>query len=113
MNGIPSWARKGVKCVYIGPGFAWAETAPLWKRLTSRFSRDPRRDDICQIARVRVDADGVWLRLRGYNPVAWYEIKSFRPLVEPKTEAQDVALFTSHLKQGLRVPTTVGERDDA
>jgi hypothetical protein len=106
---IPSWARKGVKvvCVDFRPG-GGGESCPM------------APDAIYTIDAIETKSFGVFVFLKEVEFVLQgrslpFGIFRFRPVVDDSDEAiqRDVALFTSHLKQGLRVPTTVGERSDA
>lgn len=121
---IPSWARKGVKVVYLGPPSdrkTWPEDVGF------TVSRRPDVGAVYTIRQVLVGphsidheigvniklveyrCSGKWPDGTPYSDAA-FAIESFRPL--QKTMAEDVALIKSHLK-APRSSTTKRERSDA
>ncbi len=111
---VPSWARAGVvvECVNseLPPGYEDRS----WSLQCTRYvvlAVVPRSDNA-----ISAVADSSWgVVLRGCpNPFmanGAFNINRFRPLVATKTEAEDVALFTDHLK-APRSSTTKRERAD-
>lgn len=87
---MTSWARPGVKCVFLGGGTRYAQ-----------FSY-PRKGEVCTIRGVFVSKIGnQCITLVGYEhrenmygQEPGYPSKFFRPLI---TQSDDVALFKHHL----------------
>ena len=101
---MSSWAKPGVKCVCID------DTIPPHKNV-SPSTILPKRGSVYTIRRVK-SADSVWLEEIVNNPREYlirddgstyfgevaFSIARFRPLVEPKTEAEDFAMIKDLIK---------------
>ena len=85
----PTWAVPGAKvvCVNNSNWFDWDDHV---------YCDGPAFKEVSTIERTHLDDDGVLLLfLREYSerPEDCYDHRLFRPAVEPKSEAHDVALF--------------------
>src|SRR4051812_11359375 len=88
-NEIPGWAVRGAKVVCI--------EAPI-PEITAMHHRHPAVGDVVTIeATYWDDENGWWLRFDEY-PCTEYDVANYRPVVPPKTQAQDVAQFLPLLK---------------
>jgi hypothetical protein len=96
---MSSWAKPGVKCVCIdasgrvnGVQYEWRGDAPIAGETYTirRVWAAPGGDAVMDFVELQRLTDGL-----GYG------VYRFRPLVEPKTEAQDVAMFKSLIGQKI------------
>ncbi len=95
---IPSWARVGAKVVCVVSPTKAHERVSFWKQLVLRAAGMPVSGGTYTINYAVEQDDGAWLSLRGFTQLrAIYNVKCFRPLVEPKTEAHDLEFFKHHL----------------
>jgi hypothetical protein len=108
MSDIPSWAKRGAKVVCIKRG-RWSHQ--------SRCQNFPVEGGKYTIREVKILGDGGYLLLEevhnaprlwgnGDFDEPWFAIFRFRPLVEPKTEAEDREFFRHWLKAPHSTATT-------
>lgn len=112
MTTIPSWARPGVRVVCIREAYIHDDSTRRWAPNT------PVHNDIYTIRRVLVGAMGVGFLLREiHNPVGiagketGFNIRDFRPAVEPLSEDEALALFRHHLTAPHSSSTAPGHAD--
>lgn len=91
MSGIPSWATRGAKVVCISESyhdnFVDDVPRPVEGRVYT-IREALMRSGKPQVRLVEIDAG-----------VASFHTERFRPVVPPKTEAEDLAHFRHHLDQ--------------
>ena len=97
---LPSWARKGVKVVCVDDGVSPGRVA---------LAAIPPVGPVLSVVGTSEDPYGEYgntLVIEGYPnlhdgiDVGW-RVARFRPAVEPKTEAEDVAMFHDIARQKL------------
>ncbi len=114
MSGIPSWARKGVKvvCVDAASAVTPGKQVPITVGALYVIERVGLYNS--SLNPIVDGLPAVWLR--GYpntgDRLGAFLLRRFRPAVEPKTEAEDVALFKRHLS-APRSSATTRERAEA
>lgn len=105
---MTSWVKIGVKCVCIddSPG-----------REDHHFAQAPRpiggkihtiSDVTYRFGRCSVQVEELPSRMRGTDGVdyeIWMDARRFRPLVEPKSEADDIKIFAPLLTVKTLEPT--------
>jgi hypothetical protein len=97
MSGVPSWARKGMKVVCINDQrLESSEVHTGFLVAGSAYTIDGayHHPSDGRIGLFLAEAPG---KYQGH-PVA-YDLRRFRPAVEPKTEAEDLAQFRKLLTQ--------------
>lgn len=107
---IPSWARKGAKVVCVNDAAFPEQIGPEW--MSDTGLREGAIYTIRGLSPCWSGQTGVLLAEVVY-PVdgrlgaePGYRISRFRPLIEPKTEAQDRAFFRHWLKVPHSTATT-------
>lgn len=104
-GGLPSWARKGVKVIYIGcPAYRLPQTfgfavdvMPL-ENVVYTIRDVELRDGKRSLRLAEMAVSGRWPDGRRYTD-AWLGCRAFRPLVSTKTEDEDLAHFRPYLHQ--------------
>jgi len=97
MSGVPSWVRVGAKCVCIKRG-PWRATDGY-----DAIVPTPSFGEICTITDAVFSSGEWWLLLAEYSDlepdgqVPQWSLSRFRPVVPPKSQSEDVALFAKHL----------------
>lgn len=92
--GIPAWAVRGAKVVCQPPdsgGWVGADQK-------GRPSIEPQRGSVYTISEVVLEFVP-YLVLAECDPDDMFRLICFRPAVEPKTEAEDVAMFRDLIDQ--------------
>lgn len=95
------WAAPGVKCVSLNSEWLRGDV-PFGKWLALRALGLPIQGGTYVVAAVGVGRGTPYIRLRGFGSVWWCALL-FRPLVDPKVEA-DLALFTPLLDTNRPLP---------
>ena len=86
---MSSWAKAGVKCVFIYEGGGHGTIVN-----DRGFRAMPVCRQVYEISGVHQEEPyGLFLSLVGFPDQQFFHISAFRPLV-PRTQEQDVALFT-------------------
>lgn len=84
MDAIPSWARIGAKCIFIGPVPGMFDDA-------EELSDPTPQTEICTVTEVEVDYGRCYIKVAGYE--AEYFVLAFRPVIDQR---QDIAAHFAH-----------------
>jgi hypothetical protein len=99
-SGIPSWARVGVRVV-------WVDCDELPEHPLCRFNPLPALGEVCTITSVSEDHVGAWLSIIGYCDE--FAIECFRPLV---SDSEELGIETVlYRKAGLKSKSPVRESE--
>lgn len=91
-DGFPAWARLGVAVVFVGLGDMPIEPG-------AEGYADPTVGCVYRINWVGKIAHQFCVGVAGLDDRAAWDVRCFRPAVEPKSEADDVAMFRDLIRQ--------------
>lgn len=113
MSGIPAWVFVGAQVVCVGEidvpdDLIWRLSLPeVGKTYTVRSASFGERDEepcirLAEVTNpsIRYEDDANWCI---WNGEPRFALSNFRPAVDRKTEAEDLALFRHHIDQRQRV----------
>lgn len=94
MGGLPAWAVPNARVVCVRDFGLASHHNDLGYRTM------PVENSVYIIGRTRAHIDGrPTVTLREFEHNHWFDLTGFRPAVEPKSEAHDLAYFRRYLTQ--------------
>ena len=95
MNGVPSWASRGARIVCV-LDFNTSRTVN-----DKGYRRLPVLSHTYAVRKAYIDGPSGLpvVTLREFEADHFFDLRGFRPAVEPRAEADDLAQFRHHLDQ--------------